>query len=85
MRFQIGKIIKYDGQYGEIISHNNNYKFLKKDIETSLDLKTNDYVLFRGEFVNGIYRAFFVKFVSKTIENTDFHKICRELTMGINE
>ena len=82
MKFKIGKVIKYDGQLGEIMSCDNIYKFLKKDIESQINIKTNDYVLFRGEFINGIYRAHFVQHVSKSLDNPNFKKICNEIIMG---
>ena len=67
MNFEIGKVKQYNGIVGFIVSESGIYKFLDRDIRELQKISVGDYVLFRGEFVNGEYRAFFVKNVSKDI------------------
>lgn len=65
MNFEIGKVKQYNGIMGVIVSHSGIYKFLDRDVKKSENISVDDYVLFRGEIINGESRAFFVKFFSK--------------------
>lgn len=67
MNFEIGKVKQYNGIIGVIVSKNGIYKFLNRDIKETEKITVGDYVLFRGEIVNGEYRAFFVKLFSKGV------------------
>ena len=74
---KIGKIINFDGYYGEIISNDNleKYFFLVDDIEGEID--SNTLIQFRGEKIQGMNRAFFVKqyMITENKELTDITKI----------
>ena len=59
-----GKIVKYDGFAGEIISENGKFIFFNKDVLTE-DIKVNDYVVFRGELVLDTKKAFFINKINK--------------------
>ena len=58
---KIGKVIDFDGNYGEIITNENfeKYFFLIKDVEG--EISNDDLVQFRGEKIKDMNRAFFVK------------------------
>lgn len=62
-KIMIGKIrkIDYKSGTGEILTVDNEFMFLTKDIKGNEELQTGDVVKFRGENINGINRAFFVK------------------------
>ena len=61
-----GKVTEFDGFVGDIESNGEKYMFLIDDIETDIEL--NDYVSFRGEEVQGVKKAFFVKNVNKSMK-----------------
>lgn len=65
MDFDIGKVNEYDGYSGIIVSSSGTYKFVNDDLYEVNDVANNDYVLFRGEVINEISRAFFVKKIEK--------------------
>lgn len=67
MKFEVGKVIAYDDHVGEVVSSTGTYKFLDSDIVSKKNIKIDDYVLFRGEVVNQVNRAYFVRFFSKDI------------------
>ena len=74
---KIGKVIDFDGNYAEIITNENfeKYFFLIKDVEG--EISNDDLVQFRGEKIQDMNRAFFVKKYMKN-ENkklTDITKI----------
>lgn len=59
MEYEIGKVTNYNGVQGSVITTTDNYLLLDKDIED--EISNGDIVRFRGEEVQGIKRAFFVK------------------------
>lgn len=67
MKFEIGKVKDYDGFTGCISAPSGNFEFFKNDINDSNDININDYVLFRGEVINNIHRAYFVRFFAKDV------------------
>lgn len=67
MNLTIGKVKSFDGFSGEIITQNAKYIFLDTDIIEGNTITNNDFVSFRGEEINGINRAYFVRFFAKDI------------------
>ena len=64
MDTKLGKIKSYSKGIGEIESDENLYMFLDKDLiakENKESYNLNEEVLFRGETVKGVNRAFFVR------------------------
>ena len=64
MDTKVGKIKSYNKGMGEIESDKNTYRFLDKDLipkDNQESYNLNEEVLFRGEKVQGINRAFFVR------------------------
>lgn len=74
MKFEIGKVREYDGFSGIIVAPSGNYNFFAEDVSAENPVEVNDYVLFRGEVVNEIHRAHFVKFFSKDVTNIHDNK-----------
>ena len=68
MDFNIGKVNEYDGYSGIIVSSSGTYKFVKDDFYRTDEVVDNDYVLFRGEVINDISRAYFVKKIENKSE-----------------
>jgi len=68
MKIQIGIVKDFNNHYGKIITSDSIYTFLHTDIEPNEKIENNDYVIFRGENINGVYKAFFIKFLAKNIE-----------------
>ncbi len=58
MRYEIGKVVSFDGYIGYIVSTSGKYMFLDKDIKS--DITVGDYVSFRGEIVGEVKKAFFI-------------------------
>ena len=69
MKFEIGKVIDFNGYTGKILSKNGTYMFLDNDIINNSSFELGDYVIFRGEQSGDIKRAYFVQFFSKKINN----------------
>lgn len=74
MKFEIGKVREYDGFTGTIVAPSGSYNFLSDDVTGEEPIAVADYVLFRGEVVNDIHRAHFVKFFSKDVTNINDNK-----------
>ncbi len=64
MVYDLGKVVKFDGYYGEIVGSTGKYIFLSKDIKDGKTLKEGDYVTFRGEIVGELKKAFFISLVT---------------------
>lgn len=77
----MGKVKDYNGHYGKIITNNKIYTFLNIDVFEQETIENDDYVLFRGEFINGTYRAYFVKFFSKNINDFNNKELLRKAVM----
>ena len=63
------KEIDYSAGIGYLITDNNEYMFLTKDIINNIILNKNDLVKFRGEIINGTKRAFFIKKIDRLNNN----------------
>ncbi len=59
MEYEIGKVIEYDGIKGTLVTLNTKYMFLSDDVNEEINV--GDLVKFRGEEVQDINRAYFVK------------------------
>ena len=59
--YNIGKIRAYDNYIGEIIAKDGTYIFVNEDNINTEKFKLNDIVMFRGEEIQGLKKAFFVK------------------------
>jgi hypothetical protein len=59
--YNIGKIRAYDNYIGEIIAKDGTYIFVNEDNINNEKFKLNDIVMFRGEEIQGLKKAFFVK------------------------
>lgn len=64
--FDIGKIRSYDNFVGEIVSQKGTYMFTNKDLSTEEEININDTVIFRGENVQNIKKAFFIRKIDLT-------------------
>lgn len=60
----IGKIRNYDNFVGEIVTNDGVYLFANENISDKESLKVEDTVMFRGEEIQGVKKAFFVKKLS---------------------
>jgi len=67
MEYDIGKIRNFDivKGYGDIVSNNDVYTFLVKDLDSKDRIKNGDLVSFRKEKINNINRAFFINKIDK--------------------
>ena len=59
MASKVGKVIEFDGYTGEIVDKEKKYIFLDQDILDNVE--NNDIVVFQGEKVGDINRAFLVR------------------------
>ena len=60
---RIGKVTKYDGNLGEIITEDNIYYFTKNDILENIN--TNDIVIFKGKSEDIFPQAYYIKMYKK--------------------
>lgn len=60
----IGKIRNYDNFIGEIVTNDGVYLFANESISDKESLNVEDTVMFRGEEIQGVKKAFFVKKLS---------------------
>lgn len=87
-QIQVGKITKYNDftQIGEIVSKMGSFFFVKSDLayEDDEELQINDIVQFRGEQVQDVNRAFFVKKFKqpKEYDNISYMKKYKGLNEG---
>lgn len=63
---KIGKIRKYENSVGEIVSNAGNFMFTEDCIASSETINVDDYVLFRGEEIGPIKKAFFLRKIDLT-------------------
>ncbi len=75
MKFEIGVVKDFDGFTGQIVSNSGNYMFLDVDIVDNYAIAINDYVSFRAEENNNIKRAYFIKFMTKNVEDIKNNKL----------
>lgn len=75
-QISMGKIRSYDTITGEIVSKDGIYIFTQDSIVNGEELKTNDMVVFRGEMVQDVRVAYFIKKLtpSKNIEDQIYTK-----------
>ena len=59
----VGKVTKYDGSLGEIITENNIYYFTKSDILENINI--NDIVIFKGKSEDIFPQAYYIKMYKK--------------------
>lgn len=71
MQYSIGKVVNYNDVKGTIVTNNDNYLFLKEDIDndSNNDIQNGDLVEFRPEEKNGIKKAYFVKKLPYSLYN----------------
>lgn len=69
-RYKIGKVSKYDGYIGEIITDNNEYYFNKNDILDDVTVEKNDLVIFNSKTEEIFPQAYHVKKLG--IKNTKY-------------
>jgi hypothetical protein len=60
VEYNYGKIIKYNGFTGEILAEDGIYLFLSGDVKDN-NVSLNDDVIFRGEIVHNVKKAFFIR------------------------
>lgn len=60
-RYKVGKISKYDGYIGEIITASDEYYFTKDDIVDESDIENNDLVFFNSKSEDVFPQAYYVK------------------------
>lgn len=65
--YNIGKVRTFDNYFGEIIAQDGIYMFISEDISPSEVIEVNDIVLFRGEEINNVKKAFFIKKINKDL------------------
>lgn len=61
MSYKIGKVKKYNGYTGEIITDKNIYYFTKNDIENNENLVENDLVKFKSKTEKTFPQGYYVK------------------------
>ncbi len=59
----VGKVTKYDGSLGEIITEDNIYYFTKNDILENINI--NDIVIFKGKSEDIFPQAYYIKMYKK--------------------
>lgn len=69
--YNIGKIRTYDNYTGEIVAPDGVYLFTSESLNPTETLSVEDTVLFRGEEINEIKRAFFVKKINPNLNLED--------------
>lgn len=67
----IGKVRTYENSAGEIVSNDGTYLFTEDSISSNEEISLNDMVLFRGEEIHGIKKAFFIRKLEPTIDLND--------------
>ncbi len=70
--YKVGKILKYDGYLGEIVTSDNDYYFTKNDILDNCDLSKDDLVVFDSKSEDTFPQAYYVKKLK--IKNTTYLK-----------
>lgn len=58
---KVGKVKKYDGHLGEIVTQDSKYYFTTNDICGNSNLLPNDLVLFKSKTEEDFPQAYFVK------------------------
>ena len=70
--YKVGKILKYDGYLGKIVTSDNDYYFTKNDILDNCDLSKDDLVVFGSKSEDTFPQAYYVKKLK--IKNTTYLK-----------
>ena len=75
-QISMGKIRSYDTITGEIVAKDGIYIFTQDNIVNGEEIKPNDMVVFRGEMVQDVRVAYFIKKLtpSKNIEDQIYTK-----------
>lgn len=83
----VGKVRTYDSLTGEIISKDGVYIFTKENISDGEKINENDTVLFRGEEINNIKVAFFIKKLNPELglEEEIYRKVKRKEKVQEND
>ncbi len=68
MKYEVGKVIEYDGHCGKIASQDGEYSFLDVDVEIDT-MGVGRYVSFSPEEFQGTKRAFFIKGLEDTLRD----------------
>lgn len=76
---KIGRVRSYDNSVGEIVTLDEKYIFTKDSIAETEELSTNDMVVFRGEEIQGMKRAFFIRRVTRE-KSLSIHKYTKSKT-----
>lgn len=66
--YTIGKVRTFDNYVGEIISQDDVYLFIAENISSPEKIAANDMVLFRGEEINNVKTAFFIKKLNHNLD-----------------
>ena len=68
--YKIGKVVKFDGNLGEIFTPTEEYYFTKNDLLEGIPVENDDLVMFNGKTESVFPQAYFVKKLS--IKNTEY-------------
>lgn len=72
MLFEIGKIIKYENNIGEILSiGGDKYIFIEKDLKEEFEKLNGNIVIFRPEIINNEKRAFYIQNIENNLKNKE--------------
>ena len=78
----IGKIRSYNGITGEIVSKDGIYIFTQDNILEGENISQNDIVIFRGELVQDVRVAYFIKKVSPSkLLDSEFYKSSKSIKL----
>lgn len=67
----IGKVRNFDNVTGEIVSKEGTFNFNANNISDGETITNEDVVLFRGEQVHGVPKAFFIKRINPDLNLQD--------------
>lgn len=71
----VGKIRSYNGVTGEVVSKDGIYIFTQDNILEGENISQNDIVVFRGELVQNVRFAYFIKKVTPSkLSDSEFYK-----------
>lgn len=82
-KYNIGKIKSYDNFVGEIVAKDGTYIFTSYEVLEE-PINPNDMVIFRGEQIQNINKAFFIKRINpeKDLKSSDYKKTKKISTQG---
>ena len=86
MQFEVGKIINYDNNVGEILAYNREkYLFINEDLQEEYNCLMDKVVIFRPEKINDQNRAFYIHNIENILINKkERKKILQKLNNFLN-